>query len=414
MIRRFCQYAEKVYCLSDLFGLLTDPRQQPQIPIETCWLTSLLMFATARPSLNAMESDVKWPQRLNGLLGPRKPSGDRLAEVYELIDPEEQRQMLMSIHHKLQRNKVLGNDWGYRFVALDGHEFFSSRHRSCEGCSQRTVTAKGEEITEYYHRGVVAHLIGYEMPIPLDIEMTLPGEGEVGTASRLMDRLVQNYPRLFDGVVVDALYFEAPFVNQCLQHGKHVVGVAKGEDRVLMKDAQGVFSSMEPDLWRRPRKDIRVWHSEGFTTFEGVDVPVRMLHTEETSHLRQRKNREWVERDEVKNWWWFSTMPAQQLPTSTLWEVGHARWDIEDSLFNVTVNYWSMNHCFHHHPTAIINFVLSLFIALILFESFYHRNLKPAMRKRLSHSALRQELHASISRKPYARAPWLARAAAPT
>ena len=60
-----------------------------------------------------METDTKWLDRVNGLIGPRKPSGDRLGEVYELIDPDEQRQMLMAIHHKLQRNKVLQNDWRY-------------------------------------------------------------------------------------------------------------------------------------------------------------------------------------------------------------------------------------------------------------------------------------------------------------
>jgi hypothetical protein len=405
MITRFCAYTQKVYGLWDLMAGLTEPRQKPQIPIEACWLTTFLMFVTGHSSLNAMEGDLKWPKRLDGLLGERKPSADRLAEVFELIDPDEQRGILQAIIQRLLRNKVLQNTWPYRFVALDGHEFFSSRSRSCEACSERTVTVKDEEVTENYHRGVVAHLVGYEIPLPLDVEMTRPGEGEVACAKRLIDRLVQNYPRLFDGVVVDALYFEAPFVNHCLEHGKQVVGVAKGVDRLLLKDAEGVFSSMEPEVWKPARKKIRAWHSEDFTSFEGVDVPVRVLHTEETTRRRERKNRKWVQRDEVKDWWWFCTAPSLLLPTRVLWQVGHARWDIEDSLFNVAVNYWAMNHCFHHEPMAILNFILTLFIALILFESFYHRNLKPQMREFLTHWALRQELHSSIGRRPYARAP---------
>lgn len=410
MIRRFCGYVEKVFGLSDLFGGLTDVRKQPQIPIGSCWQTAFFMFITGRPSLNAMECEVNWPGRLDRLIGPRKPSGDRLGEIYEMIVPDEQRRMLREIVRRLQRNKILQNDWRYRFVALDGHEFFSSRHRCCEDCSQRTVTVNGEEIIEYYHRGVVAHLVGYDIPVPLDVELTLPGEGEVGTAGRLVDRLVEDYPRLFDGFVVDALYFEAPFVNRCVNQGKHVVGVAKGEDRLLLKDAQGVFCSMEPERWRQRGQEICAWHAEDFSSFEGVSIPIRVLHTEETTHLRQRKNREWVERDEIKNWWWFSTMPSLLLPTRSLWKVGHARWDIEDDLFNVTVNYWSMNHCFRHERTAILNFLLTLFIAFILFECFYHRNLKQPIRERLTHWALRLELHASIARKPYARAPWHARA----
>ena len=33
-----------------------------------------------------------------------------------------------------------------------------------------------------------------------------------------------------------------------------------------------------------------------------------------------------------------------------------------------------------HDPTAIVNFILTLFIAFVLLQSFYHRNLKPQVR----------------------------------
>jgi len=39
------------------------------------------------------------------------------------------------------------------------------------------VTVKGEEVIEYYHRGVVFHLVGFPMAIPLDVEMIQPAEG---------------------------------------------------------------------------------------------------------------------------------------------------------------------------------------------------------------------------------------------
>jgi hypothetical protein len=344
---------------------------------------------------------------LDGLVGPRKPSADRLGEVFEEIDPEEQRLMLGEIHHQLGRNKVLNSRWPLRFVALDGHEFYSSKHRSGLECSTRKVTVNGEEVPEYYYRGVVAHLVGCEIPVPLDVELTLPGEDEVGTAKRLLKRLLKNSPRLFDGVVVDALYFQAPFVNLCRKHNKHVVGVAKGDERVLIKDAAGLFEKMAPSLWTPPRQQIRVWEAEGFTTFDGVDEPVRVLHTEETTHLRKRINRQWVEKTEVKNWWWFTTLPGFLFPTKMLWEVGHARWGIEDDLFHVLATYWSMDHCFRNHPVAIVNFVLVMFIAFILFQSFYHRNLKAPLRKLFTEIALRDEFHASLASFPPVYAPWV-------
>jgi hypothetical protein len=77
------------------------------------------------------------------------------------------------------------------------------------------------------------------MAVPLDIELIRPGEGEVIAAKRLLERVLQRYGRFFDAVVGDALYLETPFFNFCIDHGKHVVAVIKGDQRALLQDAQG-------------------------------------------------------------------------------------------------------------------------------------------------------------------------------
>jgi len=409
MMARFCTYCEKVFALSDLVGSLTEPRDNPMIPLEAFWAATFAMYATARNSLNALDIEMKIPKRLDGVVGARKPSGDRLGEVYELVRPDEQRKMLLSIVKKLRRNKALNNEWPYVFVALDGHEFFRSKHRSWDHCSTRTIHLKDTDVTEYYQRGVVAHLVGFDIPVPLDVEMILPGEDEIAAAKRVTKRLTDNYPELFDGVIVDALYFEAPFVNFCLDLGKHVVGVVKGKDRLLLQDAEGVFSSLEPEVWKpRPNQQIEVWEAEGFKSFDGVDEAIRVLHTQETTVKRERIDREWTEKVDIKNWWWFSTLPTFLLPTHVLWEVGHARWEIEDDLFNVLVSYWGMNHCFRYHPVAMVNFILTLFITFILLQCFYCRNLKPQMRKRFSTIiSFKDELHGSLPVAFRFKPPWL-------
>jgi hypothetical protein len=63
------------------------------------------------------------------------------------------------------------------------------------------VTVKNQEVIEYYHRGVACHLVGLEIALPLDVELILPGEGEVIAAKRLLDRVIQHYGRFFDGIV---------------------------------------------------------------------------------------------------------------------------------------------------------------------------------------------------------------------
>ena len=409
MMSRFCRYVEKIFHIGEQVRGLRDSRVRPQIPTSAIWTSVLALFVTGRRSLNAVDSDLKRPNRLDGVVGARKPSGDRIGEVYELMPPDQQRGILARVNHKLGRNKALRNEWPMRFLALDGHELFSSRKRYCSGCAERTIELKDGEITEFYHRCVAYHLIGFDMPVPLDVELTQPGEDEVGTAKRGLKRVAAEYRRFFDAVVGDALYLEAPFINSCLDQGKDVVVILKGDHRLLLQDAEGLFSSLQPEIWHGPRKQIRVWDAEGFTSCEGVKKPLRVLHAEETTTKRERIKGEWVEKTEVKNFWFATTIPASRLSTKALWEVGHARWDIEDDLFNVLVTHWGMNHCFRHHPAAIENFLLTLFIAFVLFECFFLRNLKPAVRTRFTQIAIRDELHAEVVRgrpgAPWARAP---------
>jgi hypothetical protein len=262
---------------------------------------------------------------------------------------------------------------------------------------RRTIRAGDREVAEYYHRGVVAHLVGYDLAPSLDVEMIRPGEGEVKAAERLLERLVGPYGRFFDAVLGDALYAEAPFINCCLEHGKHVVVVLKGDERLLLQDARGLFSSMPPVVWTEPGGEIRAWDAEGFTSFEGVPVPLRVLRTEESFARRQRIAGAWVEKTEKHEWCWATTIPIAQLPTRTLCHVGHRRWDIENDLFNVLSSHRSLDHCFKHDPTAILNFILTLFIAFVLLQSFHQRNLKPPRRAHLALIALRDELYLALA-----------------
>jgi hypothetical protein len=287
-----------------------------------------------------------------------------------------------------------------------GTSFFPSRHRWCPHCSERTVTVNGKEVVESYHRGVVFHLVGFPIAMPLDVEMIRPGEGEVIAAKRLLDRAVSRYGRFFDVVLADALYLESPFFNLCLKHRKHVITVLKGQQRVLFQDAQGVFSLMKPKRWNEGRCQIRAWDAEGFTTAEGVEVPLRVLHTEETVTQRQRHHHHWIEKTEVHHWWWVTTLPLSDVSTDLLWRIAHRRWEIENNLFHTLATHWSLDHCFKHEPTAILNFVLTLFIAFVLVQSFYYGNLKPQRRLHLTLIGLALELSLGLVLMALP-APWL-------
>ena len=125
MMSRFCWYIDKVFDFGERVREIHDSRQRARIPTSAIWMSAFFMFAMHRGSLNAIESELRVPKRLDGLLGSHKPSADRMGDVFGLIPSEELRAMLSEINHQLGRNKVFGKEGPWRFVALDGHEFFS-------------------------------------------------------------------------------------------------------------------------------------------------------------------------------------------------------------------------------------------------------------------------------------------------
>jgi hypothetical protein len=391
--------------------LISDSRKQPQIPSAAVFASAFALFACNRTSLNSLERDLfRLPQRLRGLVGPRPPSVDTLGRVYDLADSGGLRQMLVQVHHRLKRNKALADGDDLKFAAVDGHEFFNSRKRCCKQCQQRAIKVNGEEVIEYYHQGVVCHLIEHRLAVPLDVELLRPGEGEEAAAKRLLERVFANYPRFFDVVCGDALYFDAPFINFCLDHGKHAVVVVKGEQRVLLQDAQGLFAQQQPGVWQDRKRTVQYWDADGFNTAEGVKQPLRVAHTLETVRRRERVAGKWREKEATSSWYWAATLSKRQLSTRRLWQAGHGRWDVENDCFNTLSMHWGLDHCFKHGATAIVNFVLTLFLAYVLLQCFWQRNLKGPMRSRIGTLlGLAEELRRSLGAK--VRAPWFAQLA---
>src|SRR3954452_11798412 len=266
--------------------------------------------------------------------------------------------MLVQVHDRLKRNKALADGDELKMAAVDGHEFFKSRKRCCPECQRRTIKVKGEEVVEYYHQGVVCHLIEHRLAVPLDVELLRPGEGEETAAKRLLQRVFANYSRYFDVVCGDALYFDAPFINFCREHNKHALVVVKGEHRLLLQGARGIFAQQPGQTWQAGRRTVRYWDAEGFTTAEGVKQPLRVVHTQETVRRRERVAGVWREKEETSTWYWATTLSGRQLSTRRVWRAGRRRWDVENDCFNTLSTHWGLDHCFKHAPGAIINFVL--------------------------------------------------------
>jgi hypothetical protein len=413
MMTRFCRYVDKCFHLQELFPTLTDSRPKPHLSSAAVFASVFALFATNHTSLNSLEKDlVHIPSRLRGVVGPRPPSVDTLGRVYGLLDSGPLRQVLVHIHHRLKRNKALADGADLKIAAVDGHEFFASRKRCCPQCQQRTIRVQGEEVIEYYHQGVVCHLIDHQLAVPLDLELLRPGEGEETAAKRLLQRVFENYPRFFDVVCGDALYLDAPFINFCREHHKHALVVLKGDRRLLLQDAAGVFAQQQPQVWQERRRTVQSWDEEGFTTCAGVHQPLRVVHTVETVRRRERVARQWQEKEETSSWYWATTLSQRQLSTRRVWRAGHHRWDEENDCFNTLATHWGLDHCFKHDPSAIVNFVLTLFLVYVLLQCFWQRNLKAPLRAVIGTLlGLAEELRQSLGSQ--VRAPWYERLARP-
>ena len=146
-------------------------------------------------------------------------------------------------------------------------------------------------------------------------------------------------------------------------------------------------------------KNLRVnfWDVEGFEASSGITKTLRILHTKEMSLKRKRIAGQWVFEEEEHSWWWATTIPKSMIPTKALWEAAHGRWQIENNLFHNLSTYWALDHCYKHDPVAIINFILTLFISFVLVGTFYHRNLKPQLRKNFTVIGIADQLYMQLA-----------------
>ena len=129
----------------------------------------------------------------------------------------------------------------------------------------------------------------------------------------------------------------------------------------------------------------------------------RRLRTEETELRRERIAGQWQETEQTATWSWATTLSKTQLSARGLWQCGHARWDIENDCFNTLATHWGLDHCFKHAATAIVNFLLTSFLVYALQQSFWQRNLKPALCAGLTLIGLARELDRGVVG---CRAPW--------
>jgi hypothetical protein len=360
------------------------------------------MFLGRLGSLHALEQarpSSFWRRWLNGQV----PSADTIGRVCSLVEPADVRAVQHRVYTRLKRGKALEPpDHGLMMAVIDGHESTASFRRCCDGCLQRVVHAKDGDRIQYYHRFVALRLVGESLSAMLDAEPIGPGEDELAAARRLLQRVLQTYPRAFDVVAGDGLYANTDWFRFILSQGKHALAVLKANRPNLLDDARTLFACLPGVEDSRGSARRRCWDSDRFTSWPELAEQVRVVRSLETRTVqRQRDGRA---ESQTSDWYWVTTLPKLYADTSAVVSMGHDRWTVENQGFNELVNRWHADHVYKHHPNAMLIFLLLAMLCLNVFMAFYRRNLKPAARKAagMLHIArlIAAELYAGTVRGP--------------
>lgn len=337
-------------------------------------------------------------------MGQWSPSADTVGRVCAQVNLRELRGAQCELYSRFRRNKVFARSRTELIaLILDGHESSASFLRHCPGCLQRRITIGGQEHIQFYHRSVMAQLQVGGTTFLLDMEPQSPHEDEVAAALRLFLRVITRLPRAFDVVLVDGLYVRAEFFKAILSRGKDVVAVLKDDRRDLLQDASCLFDTISPVREQHGSTQRLMWDLDGFTSWETMDRPVRVVRSRETTtwHSQAGGNQE----SRTSDWFWVTTLSPDRADTRRVVELGHRRWAIENQGFNELAEQWHADHLFHHDPTAIQCFWLMVMMAYNIFHAFVDRQIQPALRLRHTclywASRIAADFYSTISVEPW-------------
>ena len=183
---------------------------------------------------------------------------------------------------------------------------------------------------EYYHRYVACQIVLCRIPVVLDIEAVLPGEGETIAAARLLRRMLREQPRMVDVFTFDALYADANALNILNDAGKWWVVVLKQEARDAYDEINRLLPLTTPSQHTLNGADITLWDIPQMTCWDTLSAPFRAVISEEKKVARspqRRAQKRKVHRDIPLA---MAHQPARSLPRRRRpplrpWPLGHRK-----------------------------------------------------------------------------------------
>jgi len=376
MYKKLIRYSNKIFNLFSIIATITDERLKPQIATVKIIAAIIVMQFSNLGSLNSLSQAISVKNLKKDI-----PSVSTIARSADSINLEEIRGVGIEIYAKARKSKMLDPCHGMWVGVVDGHEQITSPYCKCPYCKSRIVTKKdGVKDIQYYHEFTAFILAGPKISFILDIEPILPGEGEISSSYRLLERVCKNYSKAFKIVIGDGLYLKETVFNLLEKHHKYAIAVLKEERRQLFEEANRLSLLSEPKVYRRGRTYYRVWDHSIEGCWDSYGKGVRVIVSEEATPKRVHSKDGRVFEDKLNraNWMWVTNLPSSEDPGSlkNTVSVCHSRWQIENQCFNETVNTWKADHIYRHSSNGVIVFLLLLFTCVNIFNIFRMRNIK--------------------------------------
>jgi hypothetical protein len=376
MFKRIVNYSNKYFNLFSLINDISDMRTKPQIATSGIAASILSILFCGLGSLNKFNQSRDLSFVSNML--KRIPSSSTVARTSDTINLDALREILKSIYLKAKRSKMIEDYCGKYIGIVDGHEICSSDIHWCRDCSVRNVSKiEGEIKLNYYHRYTAFILAGPKFAFMLDIEPVCPGEGELASSYRLLERVCKNYSKAFEVVVGDGLYLSSNIFKLLKSHHKYAAAVLKDETRQLYDEAISLCKITEPIVYEKDNTTYKVWDNTIEGMWDSYKEPVRVIRSEEITTVRRHSDKlgRWETVKEKADWLWVTSLP-KVVGSKNVLSICHSRWQIENKCFNEIVSPWNGNHVYRHSQNAITAFILFLFIVLNIFNIFFARNIK--------------------------------------
>jgi hypothetical protein len=195
--------------------------------------------------------------------------------------------------------------------------------------------------------------------------------------------------RFLDVLVGDALYLQAPFVQEVERLGLDWAFTLKENQPELLREAERLTQESPTGVQQEPGREIRYWH------LPELDWPVadRQVRVVKTVRIEQQRRVAVSGKDAARTKGKTAILQPSTNFYATNFELGsisplfihqfsRSRWRIDTEVFQTITTDCHLKHPAVHQTTALVVLTMIRFLAYTLSLVFYHRQVRSHARRK--------------------------------